>query len=72
MLVDNGYPEEITKKCLHKKISKKGTQKTKNEEIIDTLCLPYMQSLSERVERAVKDDKVGYFLRQLSLEALPD
>ena len=58
VFVDNGYPEEITKKCLYKKKSKRGTHKTKNVEKIDTLCLPYMQDLSERVERAVKDDKV--------------
>ena len=48
-----------TQKKLQKSASIKRNSETKNEEKIDTLCLPYMQSLSERVERAVKDDKVS-------------
>ena len=54
VFVANGYPEEMTRKSLHRHKSKRPTQ-TEEDGKIDTICLPYIQGLSEDVERAVRD-----------------
>ena len=54
VFVANGYPEEMTRKSLHRHKSRRPTQ-TEEDGKIDTICLPYIQGLSEDVERAVRD-----------------
>ena len=55
MFVANGYPEEMTRKSLHRHKSRRPTQTEEEDGKIDTICLPYIQGLSEDVERAVRD-----------------
>ena len=57
VFVANGYPEEITRKALVSKERKKGGQ-TKENERMDKLCIPYINGLSENVEKALKDLEV--------------
>ena len=57
MFVASGYPEEITRKFLNKWKAKAVSQ-TEKVERTDTLYLPYIRELSERVERTLKDLKI--------------
>ena len=58
VFVANGYPEEMTRKSLNKRKAKEVSQREEVEERTDTLCLPYIQGLSEKVEKAMKDLKI--------------
>ena len=58
MFVANGYPEDITRKSLRRRKPKQASQSMKEDERTDALCLPYIQGLSESVEKAVRDLKI--------------
>ena len=45
----------MTRKSLHRHKSRRPTQTEEEDGKIDTICLPYIQGLSEDVERAVRD-----------------
>ena len=51
VFVANGYPEEMVKKSLHKSTRPHQMEQDRS----DTICLPYINGLSENVERAIKD-----------------
>ena len=50
----NGYPEEMARKSLH--TSKRPNRTEVEDGRTDTLYLPYIQGLSENVERALRVD----------------
>ena len=56
VFVANGYPEELTRKSLINNPKAKTVSQTEEEGArTNTLCLPYIQGLSEKVEKTLKD-----------------
>ena len=53
VFVANGYPEEMTRKSLINNPKVKAVSQTEEEGTrTNTLCLPYIQELSEKVEKS--------------------